>query len=121
MSKRKPTVTEIEPVEIVTRELDKTQMQLEIAHPEQVKATQAPIVFTIIAGDGRELWLVGLRKRTGGRNEDRCYQVHRPSGMSNEKMLLAVERVAERLAEIPKGIAIRDADLFDFEQEGGGK
>ena len=99
------------------RELDKTLMQLEIAHPEQIKTAKAmpfPLVATTVCGDGRNLWLVAVRKSLGGKNEDKVYRVHRPRGIKTEEMLHALESVTEHLTGLPKGIKVEDADIFDF-------
>ena len=95
-------------------------MQLEIAQPEQMKTAKAmlhPTVFTTIAGDGRKLWLVAVRKSMGGQNEDKLYQLARPKGVSRNKMLQACEAVAEDLATGGDKSPVVDADLFKFEKD----
>jgi hypothetical protein len=102
----------------LTRDLDKSQMQMQIARPKLVieaKAAPFPTVFAAVATDGKELWLVAVRKSMAGQNEDKVYQVNRPKGLGNEQMQQAMDAVVNHLVtgDYPK-MKVRDADMFDF-------
>jgi hypothetical protein len=101
----------------LTRELDRTQMQIEIAQPKHIKTAHAasmPSYFTTVCGDGKDFWLIAVRKSLRGKNVDTVYQVQRPKRISDAEMQQALFSIQEQLTGLPKGVKIRDADLFEF-------